>query len=200
MASRQPDFARLLAAIAREAKGRGLPFMMVGGQAVLLHGAPRLTHDIDLTLGVGPDDIQGTLDMCQALGLRVLARDPVQFARETFVCPAVDEATSARVDFIFSATSYEAAAIGRAVEVVVAGERVPFASAEDLILLKLFSGRQRDMEDARSVVARQAALDWRYLEHWGREFAVVEGREQLPELIRDLRTTRPPTPPPNRSG
>ena len=199
MASRQPDFARLLAAIAREAKGRNLPFMMVGGQAVLMHGAPRLTHDIDLTLGVGPDDVQGVLDMCRTLGLRVLVRDAVQFARETFVCPAVDEATGVRVDFIFSATSYEEAAIGRAVEVIIAGEPVPFASAEDLILLKLFSGRQRDMEDARSVVARQAALDWRYLEHWGREFAVIEGREHLPELIRDLRATRSLTPP-NRSG
>lgn len=198
MASRQPDFARLLGAIAREAKGRNLPFMMVGGQAVLMHGAPRLTHDIDLTLGVGPDDVQGVLDMCEALGLRVLTRDPVQFARETFVCPAVDEATGVRVDFIFSATSYEEAAIGRAVEVIIADEPVPFASAEDLILLKLFSGRQRDMEDARSVVARQAALDWRYLEHWGREFAVIEGREHLPELIRDLRATRSLTPP-NRS-
>ena len=113
MASRQPDFARLLATIAREAKGRNLPFMMVGGQAVLMHGAPRLTHDIDLTLGVGPDDVQGVLDMCRTLGLRVLVRDAVQFARETFVCPAVDEATGVRVDFIFSTTSYEKTAIGR---------------------------------------------------------------------------------------
>ena len=199
MASRQPDFARLLATIAREAKGRNLPCMMVGGQAVLMHGAPRLTHDIDLTLGVGPDAVQGVLDMCRTLGLRVLVRDPVQFARETFVCPAADEATGVRVDFIFSTTSYEKTAIGRAVEVIIADEPVPFASAEDLILLKLFSGRQRDMEDARSVVARQATLDWRYLEHWGREFAVIEGREHLPELIRDLRATRSLTPP-NRSG
>lgn len=200
MASRRPDFARLLAAIAGEAKGRDLPFMMVGGQAVLLHGAPRLTHDIDLTVGVGPDEVQDVLDVCQALGLRTLARNPVQFARETFVCPAVDEATGVRVDFIFSATRYEETAIGRAVEVIVAGEPVPFASAEDLILLKLFSGRERDMEDARTVVARQTALDWQYLEHWGREFAMFEGREHLPELIRDLQATRPPTPPPNGSG
>lgn len=29
----------------------GIPYMVIGGQAVLRHGEPRLTKDIDLTLG-----------------------------------------------------------------------------------------------------------------------------------------------------
>jgi len=34
--------------------------MLVGGQAVLLHGRPRLTEDTDITLGVGPDELPAT--------------------------------------------------------------------------------------------------------------------------------------------
>jgi hypothetical protein len=89
---------------------------------------------------------------------------------------------------IFSTTPYEAQAIRRAVRVEVAGELVPFATGEDLLLHKLFAGRRRDLEDARGVVRRKGPeLDWAYLERWAREFAAIPGREGLPEQVRRLR-------------
>jgi hypothetical protein len=58
-------------------------------------------------------------------------------------------------------TPYEAGAIARAVPVELAGVEVPYATAEDLILHKLFAGRARDIEDVRGIVARHSArLDW----------------------------------------
>jgi hypothetical protein len=58
-----------------------------------------------------------------------------------------------------------------------------------LILHKLFAGRPRDLEDASSVVARNSdVLDWAYIEHWAHEFSVVEGRQNLPDLVTQLRT------------
>ena len=192
MASRPPDFERLLAGITRELRRRDIPFMHIGGQAVLLHGAPRFTQDIDVTLALGPDDMAKVLAVCDALGLEPLVEDLASFARETFVCPLRDRATGVRVDLIFSTLPYEHTAIERAVEVDVGGESVPFASAEDLILLKLFAGRARDLEDARSVVARQGAgLDWPYLEHWAAAFAAIPGREELPERLQALRDAGP---------
>ena len=188
MASRRPDFERLLADITRELRRRDIPFMHIGGQAVLLHGAPRFTQGIDVTLALGPDDVATIVAVCGALELEPLVEDWASFARETFVCPLRDRATGIRVDLIFSNTPYEHAAIARAVEVDIGGESVPFASAEDLILLKLFAGRARDLEDARSVVDRQGPrLDWRYLEHWAAAFAAIPGREELPLRLQALR-------------
>lgn len=162
--------------------------MHIGGQAVLLHGAPRLTQDIDVTLALGPDDMATIAAVCDALALESLVEDLASFARETFVCPLRDRATAIRVDLILSNTAYERTAIARAVEVDIGGEPAPFASAEDLILLKLFAGRARDLEDARSVVARQGArLDWRYLEYWAAAFAAIPGREDLPARLQALR-------------
>jgi len=43
-------FQQLLEKIALGLEGRSIPYMVIGGQAVLLHGEPRLTKDIDLTL------------------------------------------------------------------------------------------------------------------------------------------------------
>ena len=96
MASRPPpDFAAFIARIARELTGRQLPFMLIGGQAVLLHGQPRLTEDIDITLGVDPGHLQRLLDVCVALGLDPLPDDVPAFVRDTFVLPASDALVAA---------------------------------------------------------------------------------------------------------
>lgn len=162
--------------------------MLIGGQAVLLHGRPRLTEDIDITLAADPNRLSDVLDVCATLKLRPLPEDIESFVRRTFVLPALHEKTSIRVDFIFSTTPYEREAIDRAVVVQLAGEPVPFATAEDLIIHKLFAGRPTDLEDAATVVRRKGAeLDWRYVKRWVRKFGNVPGREDLPNLLADLR-------------
>jgi hypothetical protein len=162
--------------------------MLIGGQAVLLHGRPRLTEDIDITLGVGPDRLPDVQRVCADLGLTALPDDVAGFVRRTFVLPARDPASGLRVDFIFSTTPYERQAIERAVRVELEGEAIPFATAEDLLIHKLFAGRPRDWEDAESVVRRKGPeLDWRYVERWISEFAGVPGREQLRAQLASLR-------------
>lgn len=162
--------------------------MLIGGQAVLLHGQPRLTQDIDVTLGVEPDRFETVLQVCEELDLVPLPREVESFVRETFVLPALHQQTRIRVDFVFSATHYERQAIDRAIRVQVGGSGVPFATAEDLILHKLFAGRPRDREDVLGIVRRQGnAIDWKYLDRWAREFADVPGREGMVEEVERLR-------------
>lgn len=183
-----PDFAELLARLNRAMEARGIPFMLIGGQAVLLHGEPRLTQDVDVTLGVGPSRLDDVLSLCSEAGLDPLPEDVVDFVRTTFVLPARDGTTGIRVDLIFSTTPFEARAIGRAEPVAIGGAEVPFATAEDLIVHKLFAARPRDLEDAAGVVRRKGPeLDWAYLERWCGEFARVPGRERMPELLEGLR-------------
>ncbi len=165
--------------------------MLIGGQAVLLHGQPRLTEDIDITLGVDPTHLHVIQQVCKALGLEPLPKDVPAFVRDTFVLPARHLETAMRVDFIFSTTPYERQAIGRAVGVILEDVSVPFATAEDLVIHKLFAGRPRDLEDAVGVVRRQgSALDWEYVERWAREFASVPGREDLPERVASLKRSK----------
>jgi predicted nucleotidyltransferase len=189
MASRPPpDFSAFIAELSQRLRARHLSFMLIGGQAVLLHGRPRLTEDIDVTLGAGPEAWRTVGEVCDELGLTLLPEDPEAFVRETFVLPARHGDTGIRVDFIFSTTQYEREAISRAVAVTLGGISVPFATAEDLILHKLFAGRPRDLEDVTGVVRRKGPeLDWGYLERWGRDFAAVPGREGMPAAIDRLR-------------
>jgi len=57
----EADFEAILTGIAHELDVRELPYMLIGGQAVLLHGEPRLTQDIDVTLGVDPSQLHALL-------------------------------------------------------------------------------------------------------------------------------------------
>ncbi len=182
------ELPALLAALARALADAGFPYMLIGGQAVLVHGRPRLTEDIDVTLGAAPDRLADLLAVCDALGLVPLPPHVERFVRETFVLPCRDPATGMRVDFIFSTTPYERQAIDRAVRVQVGGEGVCVVTAEDLILHKLFAGRARDIEDAGSVVRRKGReLDWTYLDRWVAEFSNVPGREALPDQLARLK-------------
>lgn len=183
-----PDVASFIAAIGRRLHAGRIPFMLIGGQAVLLHGRPRLTEDIDITLGLDPAAWLTIRQACTDLQLDPLPQQLEAFVKETFVLPARHAPTGLRVDFIFSTTPYERHAIARAVRVDVGGELVPFATAEDLIIHKLFAGRPRDLEDVVGVMRRSGdRLDWRYLETWIAEFAKVPGREQMPDLFTQVR-------------
>lgn len=191
MASRPRDFEVLLARLTEEIERSGFDFMLIGGQAVLLHGTPRLTEDIDLTLAAGPEALPSLLEVCGRLGLEPLPDEPHAFVRDTFVLPAAEPGTGVRVDFIFSTTRYEKEAIERAVRVEILDVRVPFATAEDLVIHKLFAGRPRDLEDAASVVRRRSeALDWDYLHRWVESFAEVPGRESMVALLEELERRR----------
>ena len=105
-------FESLLARLARALDAAGLPYMVFGGQAVLLHGAPRLTQDIDVTLGADPSRLDAVLGVVQALGLAPLV-DPESFVSETYVLPCQDAPSGIRVDLVFSNEGYERAAIAR---------------------------------------------------------------------------------------
>src|SRR5687768_11342892 len=100
MASTAADFAGLIVRLARALAGRDLPFMLVGGQAVLLHGEPRLTQAVDVTLGASPARLDDALVACREAGLSPLPEDVAAFVRDTFVLPAADRETGIRVDLI----------------------------------------------------------------------------------------------------
>lgn len=182
------DLEQLIARVSDAMNEADIPYMLIGGQAVLVHGIPRLTEDIDITLGIGIDQFDALRDLSESLGLEPLPDDPAEFARETYVFPAADPGTGIRIDFIFSSIPYERQAIQRSVEVDMAGSSVSVASAEDLILHKLFAGRPRDIEDARGVAdIKREELDWEYLSQWAEEFAAIPGREDLPAQLQAIK-------------
>jgi hypothetical protein len=151
--------------------------MVIGGQAVLLYGEPRLTKDIDITLGVGIERVSDVMAVTHRLGLKALVDDAEAFVRDTMVLPVADEESGIRVDFIFSFSPYEREAIGRGKMVRFEDTDVCFASLEDLIIHKIIAGRPRDIEDVRAILLKNPDYDRPYTEKWLREFDSAMGGE-----------------------
>jgi hypothetical protein len=63
---------------------------------------------------------------------------------------------------------------------------VCFASLEDLIIHKILAGRPRDLEDVRSILLKNQAVDLDYVHHWLREFDRSLGEKSL-ERFEELR-------------
>lgn len=163
-------FKELLKKISLTLDKNAIPYMVIGGQAVLLYGEPRLTRDIDITLGASLDRLEEVVALTRSIGLKSLV-EPDSFTRKTMVLPSQDLDNGIRVDFIFSDYPYEQQAINRARKVKIDDVEVSFATVEDLIIHKIIAGRPRDMEDVKNVVIKHESFDKAYIAKWLSDFS-----------------------------
>ena len=179
-------FEEILSRIGACLKKCNLPYMIIGGQAVLLYGEPRLTRDIDITLGINIDRLNDILLLAKELSLKPIPKEIESFVKQTMVLPAIDETTGIRVDFIFSFTQYELIAIRRARKITIMGEEVAFASPEDLIIHKIFAGRPRDLEDAKSVIIKNKDMDIHYIRSQLKEFDTFSDKKDFLKVFEEI--------------
>lgn len=140
-------------------------FMIVGGFAVMAHGRPRTTADIDVSVHLPfseRDRLRGLLD---DLGEGPIEErsDPQWGKRLVTSHPS---GLNLEVFFTAGHPLYERE-FDRRVEIALEGETIPFISPEDLVLRKLVNTKKRageDYDDAFSVAQVQGeGLDFDYL-------------------------------------
>lgn len=159
-------YESLLARLATAFKQANIPYMVIGGQAVLQYGEPRLTRDIDVTLGVDVDKLASILTLIRQNGLQPVVADSESFVKRTNVLPVSDGATGVRVDLMFSFSTYEQEAIRRAKPILVNDHHVYYASVEDVIIHKVVAGRPRDLDDIKGMLVRNKQYDRAYVTKW----------------------------------
>jgi len=174
-------FETLLARTSKALEQDGIPYMVIGGQAVLIYGEPRFTRDVDITLGVDTDQAGRILKIAHELSLEPPKGMTEDFVKRNALLSAEDQETKIVVDFIFSFLPYERQAIQRAKPVQIGAASVRFATAEDTIIHKLFAGRPRDIEDVKGIINNKRDLDKAYLKKWLADFSAVAGRDLIHE-------------------
>ncbi|HUD70353.1 MAG TPA: hypothetical protein VMQ62_00195 [Dongiaceae bacterium] len=135
-----------------------VPYLLVGGYAVALHGAVRGTVDIDLVIRRRAADFERLERALQGIGLQsrlpVTAAEVFQFREEylrnrklrawTFMNPS---RPSEIVDVVLS----EDAGTMKADRVRVEGRTIRLASVADLIRMKSGTGRRQDEADVEAL-------------------------------------------------
>lgn len=140
--------------------GHGVRYAVAGGVAVVLHGLPRFTADLDLILDLHPDNVEAACRAFEALGMH--PRPPVDprglgdaavrrgwieekgLVAFTFAHPSEP---LCEVDVLL-AVPLDYAAVERGIVYFdVGGTTLPVVSRRDLVVLKRAAARPKDHED-----------------------------------------------------
>lgn len=132
-----------------------LKLCFIGGLAVLRWGEPRLTRDVDLTVISLPGNEQTAVDaLLERFTSRIADARAFALANRVLLLRA---ANGVPLDIALGALDFELRAVERATPWVVDTQSLLTCSAEDLIIFKVFAGRDRDWLDVESVVIRQGS-------------------------------------------
>ncbi len=169
-----PAAVRLLADLSSVLADLGLRWYVFGAQAVVVHGRPRLTEDVDVTVELGELDATSLAAHLERAGFDPASFVDAEFLAATQVLPFVHVATGMPLDVVLAGPGLEEIFLAEAEPVDVGGLRVPVLKVEHLLVTKVLAARPKDLEDARGILRGGAAVQ------------LGEVRDLLSELERAL--------------
>jgi hypothetical protein len=189
--SSQP-VAELLAELQRAFAALGMRWFLFGAQAAILHGVARLTADVDVTVELGARSSTELVGALTRAGFDLRIPDVAGFVEATRVLPFVHRGSRMPVDVVLAGPGLEEQFLARAEEREIGGTRVPVASAEDLVAMKVLAGRARDLEDVEAIVRGRRDLDVSRIRSILRLLEMaLDRRDLVSEIERVLAVARP---------
>ena len=138
-----------------------ISYMIIGGIANSVYGNSRQTFDIDIKFDLEDKGVSGFIDQLSSIG-NLAAEDPIAFLEETSVIPV--DINNVRIDLLRCRLPFEIDAIRRGERKNIFGQQVIVCTAEDLIIQKAVSVRDKDWMDISAIIHLQnTQLDWDYL-------------------------------------
>jgi predicted nucleotidyltransferase len=149
----------------RELNHRGVRYVVVGGVALNLHGVPRTTADLDLSVAIDKNNLEKIVETLRELEFK--PRVPV--AMDDFTDPHNLKLWHAKKNMqvftfwnsnkpysevdVFTHNPIDFEKLDRTKEIIKAGEiQIPIVSLENLIELKKLSNRQQDISDIEALL------------------------------------------------
>jgi len=133
---------------------QGWRFCFIGGIVVPRWGEPRTTADADLTLLTGFGNEEAFVDpLLAAFRARVDGARELALSRRVVL---IEARNTIALDVALGGLPFEERLIERSSDFAIGGgQAINTCSAEDLIILKAFAGREIDWLDVRGIAIRQ---------------------------------------------
>src|SRR5262249_33108130 len=146
------------------------------------------TADVDVVISA---DVQAGIRLAETLEgtkFQPLFAGVKDVVAQTFVLPLRHRNTGVKVDVALGMSGFEQQLINRAVPVQIADFPIAVATAEDLLIMKVFAGRPKDDQDARGIATvRGHNLDWEYCLNTAAQLGEAVGQD-LAGRIQTLKT------------
>jgi len=140
-------------------------YFVIGGIAAGTVGEPRFTADVDVDIVINKEDVPDFLSKAAEAGFKVPVKKCLKSVDQFGVFQI--SLGDYHIDFIIASTDLEEQAYKRRKSIQLHGVKAFFPSPEDLILMKIIPGREKDLLDAKGVIIRHTGkLDLQYLETW----------------------------------
>jgi hypothetical protein len=166
------DPTPLLRAIKRALEEAGIPYMVVGSFAAMVHGEPRTTYDLDIVIdpsATALDALLAGFDPERVYVAPEVARDAL---RRRSMFNLVDMNSGWKIAFVIRKDRrFSVEELARRVQAQVIEVDVAVATAEDTIISKLewakLSASERQLADVAGILGvRGTDLDVAYIERW----------------------------------
>jgi hypothetical protein len=159
MTERGADSSQALAALRAALESIGVPWMLIGGVAIIARGVARLTDDVDATV-IGADlDLDAAVIILSHHGIVPRIEDATRFARQSQVLLLRHVPSDTPLDLSLAWLPFEIEAIERAERLDLGGVDAPVATIEDLLVYKAIAWRPRDRDDIERLIAGGQAID-----------------------------------------
>jgi hypothetical protein len=158
----------------------GIPHMVVGSFASMIHGEPRTTQDLDVVIDPGAQQLEQLLQGLPSERYYVDADVARDARKRRSMFNVIDMHTGWKLDLIIrKARPFSIEELRRRTKVTIRGVPVAAATAEDTIVAKLewskAGSSERQLEDVAGILrVRGPELDLAYIERWVDELDLRE--------------------------
>lgn len=145
-----------------------LRYTLVGGLAVGIWSAPRATVDVDFLVALSSGEAGNLSRLLKESDRFIFIHaTPMIFKKVSLLRATLKSNPDIAVDFLFADDEFKKQMVQRSSVISITGFPVQIPTPEDLIILKLLSGRPQDRIDVEQIRENQKnELNAGYIKEW----------------------------------
>jgi len=145
-----------------------------GGIAVGFYGLPRATYDVDGFISLAVDDLSAVIKVLEKAGFEIYDDRLIKTIEDRKYISLLFSEYKMYVDLFIAQGEFQEGLIKRARNLKFDAVNIKVVSPEDLILLKLQAGREKDLDDVRGILQENyKVLNLKYLKKWAKKLGVL---------------------------
>ncbi|MHA1637033.1 MAG: DUF6036 family nucleotidyltransferase [Candidatus Thorarchaeota archaeon] len=142
-----------------------IDYVVVGGIAVMYHGVPRTTVDIDFIVQLDESEITTFTAFLQSHNFDVTENNLTDALAENSHCTVFVDESLLRLDIQGVISKFDRMTLQRAIIVNHLGTSIRLGTVEDTIVNKILFDGEQDLRDALGIYRRNSEnLDYSYIE------------------------------------
>jgi predicted nucleotidyltransferase len=163
----------VLSELLKVCKEHKIKIVLMGGMAVSVYARPRATYDVDGIISIKKERIEDFLRVLGKLGFKYDKKEPIKSIQGLSFITLCYAKYKIYIDLFIAGNKFQENILARARKIRFNKMVLNVISLEDLTLIKLQTGRERDIEDVRDMIIENIdKIDFGYLRKWARALNV----------------------------